>query len=112
MPDEERFVSETGGAKGRKLARFDLLPPASMWALAEHYGKGARKYTDRNWEKGYPWSLNFAAMQRHLWSWWSGETDDPENGSSHLVAAAWHCFALIEFAKSHPEFDDRPKGEE
>ena len=38
----------TGGEKGAKLARFDLIPPEATWALAEHYGKGCAKYSDRN----------------------------------------------------------------
>lgn len=43
---EHRVVNPvTGGAKGQKLARFDLIPPDALWALAEHFGKGATKYT-------------------------------------------------------------------
>lgn len=36
---------ETGGQKGQKPARFDLIPPA-IWEVAELYGKGAAKYTE------------------------------------------------------------------
>ena len=47
---EVRVVDEkTGGIKGQKLARFDLIPPEVEWALAEHYGRGCLKYQDRNW---------------------------------------------------------------
>jgi hypothetical protein len=43
---EERIVDpKTGAEKGMKLARFSLIPPGFVWALAEHYGKGAKKYT-------------------------------------------------------------------
>ena len=109
---EKRIVNPiTGGAKGQKLARFDLLPGDSLWALAEHFGKGAEKYEDRNWEKGYDWSLNFAAAQRHMWQWWNGEDIDPETGSSHLIAAAWHMVALYHSTGTHPEFDNRPNGQ-
>ena len=89
--------SFTGGQKGSKLARFDLVPAGPLYDLAEHYGRGAIKYADRNWEKGYNWSLSFAALNRHLWAWWNGENVDPETGSSHLTAVAWHAFALREF---------------
>lgn len=34
----------SGGEKGTKLARFSLVPREFLWALAEHYGRGARKY--------------------------------------------------------------------
>lgn len=107
---EKRIVNPiTGGIKGQKLARFDLLPGDSLWALAEHFGKGANKYAERNWELGYNWSLNFAAAQRHMWQWWSGEDTDEEIDGSHLISAAWHMLVLYHFATTHPELDDRPK---
>ena len=87
----------TGGEKGSKLQRYDLIPAEFLFALATHYGKGARKYDDRNWEKGYKWGLSYAALMRHLEAWRMGEDKDPETGSHHLVAAAWHCIALFIF---------------
>ena len=109
MSNERRVVNEkTGAEKGQKDARFDLVPPDAEWALAEHFGKGAGKYAERNWERGTDWSLNYAAARRHLGLWWSGEDVD-EDGSSHLMAVAWHMFALYHFASSHPELDNRPK---
>lgn len=38
-------TSATGGQKGSKPARFDLIPTEPLWMLAELYGKGAEKYT-------------------------------------------------------------------
>ena len=106
---EKRIVNErTGGEKGQKLARFDLVPPDAEAALAEHFAKGAQKYADRNWERGTAWSLNYAAARRHLGLWWGGEDVD-EEGGSHLMAVAWHMFVLYHFTTSHPELDDRPK---
>ena len=101
----------TGGRKEVKLERFDLVPIGPLTELARHYGRGAFKYADRNWEKGYPWSLSYASLMRHLTQWWDGEDIDPETGSSHLVAVAWHAFALLEFINSHPELDNRPNTE-
>lgn len=108
IADVERTVSSTGGQKETKLARFDLVPPGPLWDLAEHYGRGAKKYSSRNWERGYEWSKSYQALQRHLTAWWGGEDRDPELGNNHLVAAAFHVFALLEFINTHPEFDDRP----
>lgn len=99
----------TGGQKGSKMSRYDLLPPYPLELLAQHYGKGAQKYEDRNWEKGYKWSLSFAAMMRHAWAFWRGEDIDPETGMPHLIAVAWHAFAMLQFSKTHPELDDRSK---
>lgn len=101
---------KTGGQKGQKDARFDLMPPNVLWALAEHYGRGAKKYgEERNWEKGTDWSLNFAAAQRHMWQWWAGEDTDEETGSSHLICAIWQMAALYTFTQTNVELDDRPQ---
>lgn len=105
---EERVTNPaTGGAKGQKLARFDLVPTRPLVALAEHFGYGAEKYEPRNWERGVDWSLNYAALMRHITAWWGG-ADLDEEGHSHLAAAMWHCCVLIEYAQTHPELDDRP----
>lgn len=97
---ETRVVDPTtGGEKGSKLARFSLIPADFLWALAEHYGLGAKKYADRNWERGYAWSLSVDALDRHFKAWLLGEDNDPETGSNHLVAVAWHAIALWWFQK-------------
>lgn len=132
---EVRTVSSTGGEKGTKLARHDLIPIGPLTELAEHYGRGARKYADNQWRNGYEWSKSYAALQRHLTAFWSGEDYDicPEDGagckhtdaagepyvavepntcfnhtgSHHMAAAAWHAFALLEFKDTFPDHDDR-----
>jgi len=93
---------ETGGAKGQKLARFDMIPPDVLWELAEHYGKGEAKYPSDenglpNWERGYSWRLSTAALMRHLCAFLKGEDTDTETGSSHLIAVIWHAMALRYF---------------
>jgi hypothetical protein len=101
-------TSSTGAQKAGNLERYDLIPAEPLRKLAEHYGRGAQKYADRNWEKGYDWSQSFAALNRHLWQFWAGEDIDPETGSPHMVAVAWHAFALVEYMDTYPEFDNRP----
>jgi hypothetical protein len=106
---EIRIVDpETGGAKGKKAARFDLLPAGPLWEVAELYGEGAIKYGDRNFELGYAWSLSFAAMMRHAWQFWSGEDRDAETGKHHLASVVFHAMALMLFGETHPEKDDSP----
>lgn len=107
--DEVRLTSPTGGQKGTKLARFDLLPPHQLWRLAEHYGKGAEKYGDDNYRKGYDWKYSIAALERHLTQFKMGEDVDEETGTLHIIAAAWHCFTLAEYFDTHPEYDSRLK---
>lgn len=110
MAEKRVTDPDTGGEKGQKLARFDLIPAAALWQVAEHYGKGATKYAPRNWERGYRWSLSYAALQRHANAFWAGEDIDPETSSSHLAAVVFHALALMTFAETHPEKDDRPGG--
>ena len=106
-PEEIMTESTTGGKKGTKLCRVDLLPVKAMWELAEHYGKGSQKYDDNNYRKGYEWSKSYAAGMRHALQFWGGEDIDPETGSKHVIATAWHFLALAIFMDEHPDFDDR-----
>lgn len=106
--EEVRFVDpDTGAEKGVKKARFDLIPTGPLWELAEHYGSGASKYEPHNFRRGYPWGFSYSAALRHLNQFWNGEDFDPETGSKHVIAAAWHCFALASFMDEHPSKDDR-----
>lgn len=98
----------TGGEKGQKLARYDLIPVKPLRVVAEHYGRGAAKYAERNWERGYDWSLSYAALQRHAQAFWGGEDNDPETNTPHLAAVVFHALALLEYGETHPELDDRP----
>lgn len=108
MTEEVRLTSATGGEKGSKLARFDLLPPDALRKVAELYGRGAEKYEAHNWRKGYDWSLSFAAMQRHAWQFWNGEDFDEETLAPHLASVAFHALALLTFMDEQREYDDRP----
>lgn len=99
----------TGGRKGSKIQRYDLIPPEAMDALAAVYGAGADKYDDRNWERGYRYGLSFAALQRHLWAWWRGEDNDPESGQSHMAHVMWHAATLFTFRRRGVGTDDRTK---
>lgn len=113
---EETIIVDptTGGAKGSKLARFDLLPSEPLWELAEHYGKGEQKYPTGedgipNWMRGYDWRLSVAGLERHLHRFIQGEDIDAETGSSHLIAIAWHAFALRWFQLHNKGADYRQR---
>jgi hypothetical protein len=99
-----------------KLQRFDLIPPEPLWALAELYGIGAKKYADRNWEHGIVYGRVYAALLRHLEAWRQGEDYDPDNGQHHLDSVNWNGFALRTFEArgKGAELDNlrvvRPKG--
>jgi len=104
---EKRITSSTGGQKGRKEQRMELLPPKALMALSEIYARGAEKYDDYNYLRGYDWSLAYGAMQRHLNLWQSGEDIDSESGKHHLLHAAWHALTLWTFQQEELGTDDR-----
>ena len=89
--------------------RFDLLPVFPLLKIAEVYTIGAKKYADRNWEKGMAWGRIFAAMMRHAWKWWGGEKTDPMDGQHHLASVAWCAMALMEYEEKQKGEDDRAK---
>lgn len=104
---EIRSVSSSGGEKGTKPERFDLLPVEALTAVARHYGVGAAKYAAHNWRRGYEWSKSYAALQRHAHAFWSGEDIDEETGSPHMAGVAFHALTLITFMEEQRAFDDR-----
>lgn len=71
--------------------RYDLLPPYAIFRLARHYENGAKKYGDRNWEKGQNLSRYLDSAIRHLFKYLGGSRDE-----DHLAAAAWNALAFIE----------------
>lgn len=118
MTDETRVTSSTGGQKGKKLARYSLIPVGPLEQVAMLYGRGAEKYDDHNWRRGYDWSLSYDALLRHIQAAWGGQwldehEEDCEPGCvnhtemPHLAAVIFHAMTLLEFAETHPEFDDR-----
>lgn len=100
-------TSASGAMKASKLAQFAQFPPSALFAIAEHYGRSATKYPVHNFRKGYEYSLSFDALNRHLWLWWNGEDIDPESGSHHLSAVAWHAMTLLSFIQESVGIDDR-----
>lgn len=91
--------------------RYDLIPSEPLEALANLYGIGAKKYAERNWEKGMTWGRVFRALCSHTWKWWRGETYDKEDGQHHLIAVAWCAFALYTYEMRKIGTDDRVVGE-
>ena len=109
-PTGEVIVTDpkTGGQKGAKPCRMDLLPWGALADVAKLYGYGANKYAAHNWRRGYKWSLSVAAMQRHFALWYEGEDDDAETKCNHLTSVVFHALTLLHYTKHHREGDDRP----
>lgn len=93
-------------------ARFDLMPPEALEAVANVFSLGAVKYSARNWERGMSWGRVFAAMMRHAWAWWRGEENDPQDGQHHLDSVIWCAMVLRTYVARRVGIDDRFGDEE
>lgn len=83
----------TGAKRDRKIGkgRFDLMPPATLTALAIHFQLGAEKYAARNWEKGIPIHEYIDSGIRHALQFLQGLDDE-----NHLIAAIWNFVCAYE----------------
>lgn len=70
--------------------RYDLMSPIVLERDARHLEFGAKKYGERNWEKGQPLCRYIDSALRHIYKYLSGERDE-----DHLAAARWNLGALI-----------------
>ena len=95
----------TGAVRGSDAddVRFDLITPIGLRRLAETCAEGAKKYADRNWEKGIPASVMLNHAIRHIYLWLQG--DDSED---HLAHAAWNVLGVAHFEETKPELIDVP----
>lgn len=87
-------VRDTEEGKGR----YDLISTYAIRRLAIHLQNGAKKYGDRNWEKGMDCSRLFSSAKRHLDQALErslgGRVGDPED---HLAAVMFNVMALLHF---------------
>ncbi len=86
----EEFVTGSRRDTREGKGRFDLLSPFVNERDAKHLENGARKYGDRNWEKGQPLSRYMDSALRHLNKFMMGYRDE-----DHLAAARWNIAALM-----------------
>lgn len=85
------------------------LSPVGMRRVAIVYEKGARKYANRNWEKGMPMGRFLDSALRHTFQALEGKRDE-----DHLAHAAWNILAtmhveeMIERGLLPSEYNDLP----
>lgn len=73
----------------------------AMLELAKHFEQGAKKYGDRNWEKGIPeWAFINSGI-RHYLKWLGGWNDEP-----HDRAVIWNLMCLWWTHEHITEVDD------
>jgi len=98
-----RYESGAVRSSDAENERWDLITPFGLRRLAETCAEGARKYGDRNWEKGMPASVMLNHAIRHLYLYLSGDTSE-----DHLAHAAWNVLAVCHFEEVMPEMIDIP----
>lgn len=96
---ESGAVRDMGEGKGRE----DLLPMCVLLRLGRHYEEGAKKYGDRNWEKGIPAHSFADSALRHMFKYMDGWKDE-----DHLIAAIWNLMGLAWTEEKKPELMDIP----
>lgn len=74
--------------------------------LARHFEEGAKKYGERNWEKGLPVHCYIDSAVRHYLKWCRGDKDEP-----HDRAFVWNLVCCIWTMRHRPDLDDLPKKE-
>jgi hypothetical protein len=74
--------------------------------VAIQYEEGARKYEERNWEKGIPLHCFIDSAVRHYLKFWRGDTDE-----RHDRAFVWNILGAMWTQKNKPEMIDLPFAE-
>lgn len=105
--------NEQGNKFDNNKLRFDLIVPTFEEELAKVLTYGANKYGPNNW-RNVPDALNryYAALQRHLNSFWQAEEFDKESGLPHLAHAAANIMFLMEFKRMQHIDEKYPTYEE
>jgi len=88
----KRNKFDTGAVRDLRenKGRYDLISPIALKRLAIIYEKGAKKYNDRNWEKGIPLCRYLDSAMRHIQQYMEGLRDE-----DHLSQAAWNLFCVV-----------------
>lgn len=98
-----------GERKDEGKPRVDLIPPDALLELGAVYAYGSKKYFERNWERGMPWSKMVGPLFRHLLRFMAGEERDAESGYLHIAHVAWNALGLLAYTLRGIGEDDRQK---
>lgn len=70
--------------------RLELISPLFLNRLGAWLAEGAKKYADRNWERGIPVDRSMGSLLRHINAHREGLTDE-----DHMAAAACNVMFII-----------------
>lgn len=88
---ETGAVRDTAEGKGRP----ELISPFAVYRESLWMEKGAKKYADRNWEKGIPMERCMASLLRHANKYLMGDRSE-----DHLAAIRFNAGAMIHFEET------------
>ena len=88
--------------------RWDLLPWDALEEVAKVMTFGAKKYGDRNWEKGIAYGRLIRAAIGHITDWAMRRDVDSETGLSHLAHAGCCVLFLLAYILRGVGEDNRP----
>ena len=106
-----RQVFGSGAQRDRQVGkgRYDLCSPLAQKRLADIFEAGARKYSDRNWEKGIPLSRFIDSAMRHIFQYLEGRRDEDHLGQGFWnLGAAIHTEEMIERGLLSASLNDLP----
>ncbi len=90
----KKRVFKTGakrdGNEGK--VRPDLISPKMLKALGKVMAEGAKKYGERNWEKGIPQEVFKESASRHYVSWMDNQDDE-----DHAAKLIFNIMGWIHF---------------
>jgi hypothetical protein len=103
--DRREFATGAVRDMASDKERPDLISPFALRRVGRWLGLGAKKYGERNWEKGIPASVCFASLMRHALKYAMGWRDE-----DHLAAIVFNAQAIIHFEETgRTELDDMPR---
>ena len=106
--DEKRPIEDRYDRAIDAIYEFSTMAnvsiPDLMLEVAIHYEEGAKKYSERNWEKGLPTWCFIDSAVRHLLKYLGGRTDE-----RHDRAFVWN---MLGFAYTIRKLDEERRNHE
>lgn len=91
--------------KFKEAVKWDVF--TMLLEVSKHYEEGAKKYAERNWEKGINLHCYIDSGVRHYLKWLRGDDDEP-----HDRAFVWNMLGALWTQKHKPHLIDLPFKEE
>lgn len=108
------IIAKEGVKHDQKKLPIHLFPWDVVFPISEVLAFGAKKYGDRNWEKGMDWDRLYRALMGHMVDWFqqidkgNGPGNDEETGRNSLHHAACCMVFLVAYSQRKIGNDNRP----